>query len=300
LLKAKHGTLYEPSCLVPRHLRDQGIAAVVAPLPTQRKTLWTQVEDWTVIVYPFIEGDTGWNPGMTDAQWQAVGTALHQIHRVRLPPAGSPPLRAETFDPTGYSRSVRALEAQHIRAEGGSQVEQALRACWITHQPTIHMAVASLEHLAGVLQNRSAAHVICHADLHPGNIIRSQANQVFVIDWDDVMLAPKERDFIFIGEARADGSARQDTVAFFQGYGQTEIDWIALTYYLWERLVQDVISFAEEVLFRDDLGEATRADSVAFFRANLAGEGNKAEQALAAAAHLPANLNFPDFQQRLF
>jgi spectinomycin phosphotransferase len=35
-------------------------------------------------------------------------------------------------------------------------------------------------------------------DLHPRNLIRDHAGKVFVIDWDEVMLAPKERDFIFV------------------------------------------------------------------------------------------------------
>src|SRR5256885_15835481 len=52
-LKVKSGELYRPSCLVPGYLRDQGIASVVAPLPTKRNTLWTQVGRWTLILYPF-------------------------------------------------------------------------------------------------------------------------------------------------------------------------------------------------------------------------------------------------------
>ncbi len=299
LLKARAGPFYEASCLVPRYLSDQRITAVVAPLPTRGKSLWTRLEDWIIIVYPFIDGHTGWKPGMTDAQWQAVGATLRQIHQVRLPTEGFPSLRTETFDPSGYRRSLRALETEHIGVEGGSQMEQALRASWRAHQQTIHKAVASLETLAGVLQQQSGPQVICHADFHPGNIIRSQANRVFVIDWDDVMLAPKERDFLFVGEARADGLALQDTTPFFQGYGQAEVDWVALTYYLWERVVQDLIYDAEAVFLRDDVGEANKAASIETFAAVLTGEGNEVDKALAAAAHLPADLNVHHFQQRL-
>src|SRR5216683_645312 len=53
LLKVKSGSLYKPSCLVPGLLRDQGITSVVAPFPTKSNALWTQLEDWNVIVYPF-------------------------------------------------------------------------------------------------------------------------------------------------------------------------------------------------------------------------------------------------------
>ncbi|HLV98813.1 MAG TPA: aminoglycoside phosphotransferase family protein [Ktedonobacterales bacterium] len=294
LLKARSGSFYEPSCLVPHYLSEQGIAAVVAPLPTKSGGLWTRLGEWTLIVYPFIEGHTRWNPGLTDAQWQAVGTALRQIHQARLPAEGFPALRTEAFDPAEYRRMVHALETEHISAEGGSQMEQTLRAAWRTYQQTIHTGLASLERLAAVLQRQAGPFVICHADLHPGNIIRPQAsNEVFVIDWDDVMLAPRERDFLFVGETRGDGSVQQDTTAFFQGYGQAEIDWIALTYYLWERAIQDLLYDAEAVFLRDDVGEANKAAALKTFHAVFVGASNEVDKALAAAAHLPADLRIP-------
>ncbi|HEU0177884.1 MAG TPA: hypothetical protein VFV58_26775 [Blastocatellia bacterium] len=52
LLKAKMGSLCEPSCFVPRHLYDQGISSVVAPVLTKNHALWTRLEGWAVIVYP--------------------------------------------------------------------------------------------------------------------------------------------------------------------------------------------------------------------------------------------------------
>ena len=285
LLKVTSRPLYKPQCLVPRYLSDQGIASVVAPLPTKRHTLWTRVEDWTVIVYPFLDGDTSWT-GMTDKNWKDTGTVFKRIHQVILPPEGFESLRKETFDPTEYARWVRAFETQHARSEGGSVSERALRSSWIAHQPTIHTAVTSLEKLAGVLQERSGPHVICHADLHPGNLLRDRADQVFVIDWDEVMLAPKERDFLFVGEPQTDGSAQQNTPPFFQGYGQTEIDWIALTYYRFERVVQDLIECAQEVFFRDDLGEESKANAVQLFHDILA-EGGEIDAAYTAAARIP-------------
>jgi spectinomycin phosphotransferase len=118
LLKVKSGSLYEPGCLVPSYLRNQGIPAVVAPVPTKDQALWTRAEDWTVIVYPFLTGETSWT-GMTDDQWKTVGTIFHQIHQVRMPPEGFASLRQEIFDPAGYARWVRAFEAQHIEASGG-------------------------------------------------------------------------------------------------------------------------------------------------------------------------------------
>lgn len=292
LLKVKSGSLYEPGCLVPSLLHEQGITSVVAPLPTRSNALWTQLADWHVIVYPFLAGDTSWT-GMTDEQWKEVGTTFKRIYQATLPPCGFESLRKETFDPTEYTRWVHAFETQHAQApDGESASERALRSCWMTHQPTIHTVVTTLEKLAEVLQSRTLPSVICHADLHPANLLRDEAGHVFVIDWDEVILAPKERDFLFVKASSADGEALPGTSAFFQGYGQTDIDWIALTYYRYERVVQDLIACAQEVFFRNDLGEETKADSVQLFQAILA-EGGEIDAAAQASTHLPPDLAIP-------
>ncbi len=202
-------------------------------------------------------------------------------------------LRRETFDPAEYARWIRAFEIQHAQALAGeSASKHVLRSSWMAHQPTIHTVVTSLEKLAGVLQSRALPSVICHADLHPANLLRDQRGQVFVIDWDEVMLAPKERDFLFVKESSAASEALPGTPAFFQGYGQTDIDWIALTYFRYERVIQDLIACAQEVFFRDDLGEETKADSAQLFAAILA-EGGELEAASQASTHLPSHLTLP-------
>jgi spectinomycin phosphotransferase len=278
LLKVTSRPLYEPRCLVPRYLNDLGITSVLAPIPTRSGALWTQLEEWTMIAYPFIEGDTSWT-GMTNEQWKEVGAIFKRIHQVMLPPVGFELLRKETFDPTEYARWVRAFETQHLHSRhDGSDSWRALRASWVAHQSMIHKAVTSLEKLAEVLRSRALPYVICHADLHPANLLRDRHGHVFVIDWDEVMLAPKERDFIFIREPPAD--------AFWEGYGGIEIDWTALTYYLWERVVQEVIACAGDVYFRDDLAEESKEDLVQLFDDTLAEEGSTIKATYAAAAHL--------------
>ena len=276
LLKTTARPLYEPGLLVPRYLRDQGIAAVVAPLPARSGALWTKLEDWTVIVYPWISGDSNFE-GMTNEQWKETGSIFKQIHSVRLQPGIFPALRKETFDPVEYARWVHDFEAHHLHMKHvESESARALHASWVAHQSVIHPAVTSLERLAEVLQSRELKNVISHADLHPANLLRDQHGGVFVIDWDEVMLAPKERDFIFIREPQAG--------AFWEGYGQVEIDWMLLSYYLWERVVQDWIEDARNVCFRDDLTEENKADIARTFDKSLSDEGDNLAAAYRASA----------------
>ena len=285
LLKATSRSLAEASCLVPRYLRDQGIPSVVAPIPTSLGTLWARAEEWTVILYPFIAGQCSLT-GMTTAQWKEVGTIFQRIHQVRLPASGgSSSLRKECFDPTEYAQEIHLFETQHLQEVGSASVSQrALRSSWKAHQSTIHTAVATLEKLAVVLQSRTFPYVTCHADLHARNLIRDPSGQVFVIDWDEVMLAPKERDFIFLRKPHAE--------AFFQGYTGAEIDWSLLTYYLWERVVQDLMYLAHNVCFRDDWAEETRVQVAQTFHESLEPGGSNLRAASLASAYV-ASLSSP-------
>lgn len=281
-LKATSRPLYEPRYTVPRYLNDQGITSVVAPLHARSGSLWAKLEDWTAIVYPFFDGDTSFT-GMTTDQWRKLGDILKQIHQVSIPAAFYESLRKETFDVTEYTRWIHTFETQYLHSRSDeSASQQALKADWLAHQNTIQQMVNSLEKLAGVLQKQSGPYVFCHADLHPANLIRDTNGNVFVIDWDDVMLAPKERDFIFVRDTEAD--------AFWEGYGQPQIDWVALTYYRCERVVQDVIACADDMFFRDDLGEETRADIVSLFHEILLGSTSAINDVYSAAAHLPSDL----------
>ncbi|HEU5376908.1 MAG TPA: aminoglycoside phosphotransferase family protein [Ktedonobacteraceae bacterium] len=278
LLKVTSRSFYEPCCLVPAYLRGQGITSIVAPIPTTSGALWTHFGEWTAILYPWISGECSLT-GMDDAQWKEVGSIFQLIHQVRLPPVGFESLRKERFDPTEYVRWIRTFEAQHIQElSNASASRRALCSSWKAHQPTIHAAVARLQKLAEILQSRTFSYVICHADLHARNLIRTRAGRVFVIDWDEVMLAPKERDFIFI--------RKPHTEAFFQGYANAETDWSLLTYYLWERVVQDMIYDAHSVCFRDDWTEETRAQVAQMFHESLGPGGNNLRAASEASAHL--------------
>ncbi|WP_220197510.1 phosphotransferase enzyme family protein [Ktedonospora formicarum] len=278
LLKVTTRLLYEPCCLVPAYLKDQGIKSVVAPLPTRNGALWTKLGDWTVLLYPWISGECSLT-GMTNTQWTEVGSIFRHIHQISLPAVGFESLRRERFDPTEYLQWIRTFETQHLEeTNGASAAQRAFRTSWKYHLPTIHTAVSMLETLAETLQAQTFPYVICHADLHARNLIRDQAGLVFVIDWDEVMLAPKERDFIFIREPHAG--------AFFQGYANAEIDWSLLTYYLWERVTQDVIYLAQNVCFRDDWTEETRAQVTQTFHDSLKPDANNLRAASEASARL--------------
>jgi spectinomycin phosphotransferase len=85
-LKVKSDPLDELSVLLPRYLKEQGMEQVVAPLPTTADELWDKVDGFTLILYPFIEGRSGWEAGLSDSQWVAFGAVLKKLHSMRFHP----------------------------------------------------------------------------------------------------------------------------------------------------------------------------------------------------------------------
>ncbi len=75
-LKVRKGIANRASLIVPRYLHGHGVTNVVAPLPTLAQTLWAEVGEFALILYPFIDGVTGKDGGMNEDQWVAYGGVL--------------------------------------------------------------------------------------------------------------------------------------------------------------------------------------------------------------------------------
>ncbi|MBK9748175.1 MAG: hypothetical protein IPO91_15555 [Chloroflexi bacterium] len=94
---------------------------------------------------------------------------------------------------------------------------------------------------------------------------------LFVVDWDQPVIAPKERDLMFISGGRViTAVTEQQEAAFFAGYGQTEIDREALIYYRAAWVVQDIGGFAEQVFLLPDLSVEAKRQAIHYFVGSFA------------------------------
>ncbi|MGD8791825.1 MAG: phosphotransferase [Anaerolineae bacterium] len=138
---------------------------------------------------------------------------------------------------------------------------------------TIVDLVRRVERLTEALRVRTLKPVLCHADIHAGNIL-IDADTFYVIDWDDPILAPKERDLMFVGGGLM-GRGRtpqEEETLFYQGYGPKQIDPGALAYYRYERIIQDIALFCERV-FLTDGEDPDRAQSLRYLKSNFMPNG---------------------------
>ncbi len=201
-----------------------------------------------VQITSFVEGWDGFEIKLSERQWLDFGAALKGIHTVNLPFDLKRRLRIETYSPK-WRDKVKAFLVRIDNETFAEPTAAKLAAFLQVKQAEIFNVVGRAEALGLILQRRSLEFVLCHYDIHAGNILVDLKGKLYIVDWDNPILAPKERDLMFIGGGIGGvWNTAEETALFYQGYGQTEIDPIALVYYRYERIIEDIAVYCEQLL----------------------------------------------------
>jgi spectinomycin phosphotransferase len=246
-LKLRRGTFNDIVVAVPAFLHAEGIRQVMAPIATTSHELWVHAFGFDWILYPFFEGKTGFEVALSQAQWITLGQSMQAIHTTQLPAALAERVPKEDYA-SRWRNTVWAFHKQVEQQRYADPIAASLAAFWLTKHDEIERIVERAEQLALVLRKRALSLAVCHSDLHGRNIMTSTDGELTIVDWDEPILAPKERDLMFIGGG-VGGIWNNDQEAswFYQGYGQAKIDLVALSYYRYERIVVDIAECSEQI-----------------------------------------------------
>jgi spectinomycin phosphotransferase len=261
-LKLRQGVVREATLRVPRFLVDQGVSQIVAPLPTRAQRLWVEVAGFTLALYPFIDGPTGLAQGLAEHHWRTFGAALRAMHDTPLVPDLAPLVPRESFT-TGLSDAVRALDAQIDAQPVTDASARDLAALWQRRRAEIRALLDRFESLSRQMRAQRPPLVLCHADVHPNNVLIDPDDQLWIVDWDDTQLAPKECDLMMgVGGLGHYPAGPREAGWFLAGYGSAAIDPVALAYYRHVRALGDIGANGEQVLQLPGASEATKRDGL--------------------------------------
>jgi spectinomycin phosphotransferase len=251
---------------VPRALFDQGIPNVLAPVRTVTSDLWcplTRHDDATVVLYPFVPGENAKIAGLSDEQWRAFGATLQAVHASGLEDDFRGHLRSEDFT-LPSAAAVRRLLAELAGASFASPAAARFAQFYLANATRIEALLARAETLGAQLRVKTFEHVLCHGDIHAANILVGDNDHIWLVDWDGPLLAPRERDLLFVVGSRIGRHVMpQEEDRFFQGYGPTEIDPEALAYYRYERRIEDLGETGQRVFRDPHLSEQAREEQAA-------------------------------------
>lgn len=268
-VKLRKGVFDEIVVTLPKFLSDQGIKQIIAPLATKTGQFRANLGGFNLILYPFINGRNGYEIELSDQQWNDFGAALKNIHSAVIPPALMRRIPRETYS-AQWRESVKTFLERAKNELFDDPVAVKVAALLKSKRDEILDLLGRAERLARALQTQSTEFVLCHSDVHAGNILVDINNTFYIVDWDNPILAPKERDLMFIGGAQGfvGHSAQEEETLFYQGYGQTQINVGALAYYRYERIIQDIAAFCGQLLLTNDGGE-DREQSLLYLKSNF-------------------------------
>jgi len=256
---------------VPLFLKESGIQEIIVPFETESGQHRADFGEYKIILYPFMEGKDGFERELTDQHRRTLGAAFRKIHTTQIPPELKKNIRKETFS----SEWRDDMESYQAKVEGKAFTEPTaskLVAFMKSKRNEIIRLIERAEQLASKLQSEPLELALCHTDIHGGNILIRADGQppvLYIVDWDDPILAPKERDLMFIGGGIDEiWKSKREEAVFYEGYGETKINLSALTYYRSARGFEDLVVICEQLLLTDE-GGADRERSYGWFTSNF-------------------------------
>ncbi len=254
-VKLKRGHHYDISITLLALLQASGMQQIIPPITTIDGELTQRINDCTLTVYPFIDRQNGFCCDLTEDQWVTLGQVLRQVHEFDVPPPVKDRIRKEVYS-SKWRKAVRSLDVLIDTNLTGDEAALKLQAFMKEKRAVIHRLVDRAESLSQKIQKQSPKFVLCHSDIHGGNVLIDENGAIYIVDWDDPMMAPKERDLMFIGGGVANiwNHPREEEL-FYKGYGKTEINQLILAYYRHERIVEDIAEYGQALLLTSSGGE---------------------------------------------
>jgi spectinomycin phosphotransferase len=252
--------------VVSAHLARLGVAGVPAPIATRAGRAWSERAGRRLSATRWLSDARALDAGMSERHWTAFGALLARVHAAPVPEPVRAALPLETH---GHERAALALRALE-RCARGDDVELVERA-----RSTGRLLLERADALAPGLRARPMAPVICHGDPHLLNLLR-EGERLWLIDWDDAALAPRERDLLFVlggGVLPFAPVGEREQGWFLAGYGDAVPDPERLAYHRCVRALEDLALPALQLADPERATELDRDSARAAVRGGLSATG---------------------------
>jgi spectinomycin phosphotransferase len=233
-------------------LHRLGMTELSRPLPSTRGALHEWLGDDLAVVFEHL--DAAQLPFAFGGE--RAGDLIARVHALSRRVAT--PAAREAFAPP-YADELSATLARGRAEPGADGPRQGLRRFLDEHAGAIAEGWGAFEEIARACRAASFEMVVTHGDW-PFNLLEGADGTLHLIDWDELLLAPAERDSWY-----ADGEP-----AFWRAYlarrpGHAESA-LATAFYVHNRYFEELVSFCKDVLGDDP--PARRAAVLAIVEGN--------------------------------
>ncbi|MGG3509841.1 aminoglycoside phosphotransferase family protein [Paenibacillus lautus] len=216
------------------HSRLKG--KIPAPILTTDGSYQCEDDEGIYLLYEYIVGDTIADQELTEDQVRQLAEMIAELHRygAEVPLVTSAMTENYTVPFLGQLKSTLDEELPYDLGE-----------VLLHYIDRLKEIILKVEELSEALKNRNLRMALCHTDVHGWNLM-STGQQLKLIDWEGLKLAPVEADMMsFVDEPYFELFMR----VYKETHSDYEINAEALQFYQGRRKLEDVWEFMEQLLY---------------------------------------------------
>jgi spectinomycin phosphotransferase len=214
----------------------------VYPIPTKSEKLKVPFGRHTIVLFNFVAGENSRNRRLTIDQFKVLGRILAKLHH-STSQVGDYSVK-ERYEIPFVKTYQKLLKEIGKEPEKGNEPQKELKNLLKQHIPRLEKEMYDLQVSCQKAFSLKGKFVICHGDLTPGNILVTPTGDLCLADWDEPILAPKERDLVFL--------AGPKMMFVMQGYrtvlNNQDVDDKLIAFYQHRRNVSEIVEYAQRVL----------------------------------------------------
>src|SRR6267143_2098577 len=172
-----------------------GIENIVHPIAADSGQMRIQIGEFHVALFNFVAGKTAEENRMDNSQLEKLGELLAKIHQSKKV-IGEYSVR-ENFEIAFKDKFIAIFEHIHPLPARPGEYKQKLGVLLEPHTEKFMQELGTLEELQRKVRKMDLEFFNCHGEPSPGNVLASHKGEIYLLDWDEPIFAPKEKDLLF-------------------------------------------------------------------------------------------------------
>jgi hypothetical protein len=230
----------------------QLLPTVACPVRTQDGRFAFSFDGHLLILFYWIEGQTVGFERLPDHILAKLATLVGTLHK-STPAIDWPDPPCEQFEIPFESILVNGFDRMKGITLDDTFGEQELRRLLLPRKDEVLGLLDRLKQLQALVRAQKKQMVLCHTDLHGGNLIANDRGDLYLLDWEGAWIAPPEHDLFFF--AWDERFWDLFLPRYERVFGPVQLDPATFGFYLYRRNLEDSAEWFVRILYEDN-GEA--------------------------------------------
>jgi hypothetical protein len=239
-------------------LHTRGILPNIAhPVPTVDGRFFVPWGRNTLILFDFIEGPVVGHGRVIGEVLAKLAHMVGRLHRSGVQIQLARPL-IESFDIVFEAELTKALQGLPGIPSDDRWGRVGLRDLLLPQRARLFRYLDRLRELQARVRAKGRPTVVCHTDLHGENLMRDSEGNLYILDWENAMIAPPEHDLFFF--AGYDSFWDVFLPRYERETGPIHLDHDTLGFYYYRRGLEDLSCWLVRILEGSGSEEQDRSD----------------------------------------